>query len=90
MSSPRSKKKSAALVRMHGWTQAFADGYVDGEAWRRRGKHPSNLVLVSRDDYSLGFRAGYFERGEPRDLGPDAHDEPRELGPDASGGTSET
>ena len=57
-----SKEKFRVLAEEHGWSLARAEGFVDGESFRRRGKRPSNYVLVGLDDYSQGFRAGYFER----------------------------
>ena len=47
------------------WSAARAQGYVDGEVSRWRGKLPSKLAMVGIDDYCLGFRAGYFERRHP-------------------------
>jgi hypothetical protein len=41
------------------WTVAHAEGYADGQISRKRGKAP-NYALVGRDEYCLGFRAGYF------------------------------
>jgi hypothetical protein len=55
------------LVEINGWSIARAQGFVDGELSRRRGSAPSSYARVGIDDYSLGFRAGFYERGEPRD-----------------------
>jgi hypothetical protein len=57
-----SKEKFRVLAEEHGWSLARAEGFVDGESFRRRGKRPPKYVLVCLDDYSQGFRAGYFER----------------------------
>ena len=57
-----SKEKFKVLAEERGWSLAHAEGYVDGESFRRRGKRPPKYVLVCRDEYSQGFRAGYFER----------------------------
>lgn len=57
-----SKEKFKVLAEERGWSLARAEGFVDGESCRRRGKRPPKYVLVCRDDYSEGFRAGYFER----------------------------
>lgn len=57
-----SKPKFKVLAKERGWTLAQAEGYVDGESCRRRGKRPPKYVLVCMDDYSQGFRAGYFDR----------------------------
>ena len=51
------------LAERNGWSIARAQGFVDGEMSRRRGGVPSVHAGVGIDDYSLGFRAGYYERG---------------------------
>jgi hypothetical protein len=57
-----STERSKQLAEQNGWTLAFAQGNVDGESSRRLGKAPALHALVGIDEYSLGFRAGYFER----------------------------
>ena len=57
-----SKEKSKVLAELHGWSLTIAEGYVDGEACRRRGKVPPPHALVGMDEYSEGFRAGYYSR----------------------------
>ncbi len=57
-----SKEKSKVLASQYGWSLAFAQGYVDGEAWRRRERTPPELASVGIDEYSRGFRAAYFNR----------------------------
>jgi hypothetical protein len=71
----RQKEKFKVLAEANGWSLEHARGYLDGEAFRLRGKRPSKYALVGIDDYCLGFRAGYFER---RDLesAPDVSDTP--------------
>jgi hypothetical protein len=54
------KKKVNVMAEQNGWTLAHAQGYIEGERSRRRGTTPSKFALVGIDDYSLGFRAGYF------------------------------
>lgn len=56
------KEKVKVLKEMNGWSLAHAEGFVDGEACRRRGTPPPKHAQVGIDDYSLGFRAGYYER----------------------------
>ncbi|MCC7487802.1 MAG: hypothetical protein IT529_22760 [Burkholderiales bacterium] len=63
------KEKSHVLAEAQGWTLAHAQGYVDGLSFRRRGKRAPMSALVGRDEYSQGFRAGYFDRGTPGDPG---------------------
>ena len=57
-----SREKFKVLAEKNGWSLPHAEGFVDGESFRRRGKRPPNYVLIGIDDYCQGFRAGYFER----------------------------
>ena len=57
-----SREKFKVLAEKNGWSLAHAEGFVDGESCRRRGKRPPNSALVGMDDYCQGFREGYFER----------------------------
>ena len=61
--------KVQVLAERNGWSAARAQGFVDGEMARRRGVPPSTYARVWIDDYSLGFRAGYFERGTSQPKG---------------------
>ena len=63
-----STEKSRMLAEQNRWSLAYAQGFVDGETCRRLGKMPSRRAMVGIDEYSLGFRAGYFER-RPHDAG---------------------
>lgn len=56
------REKTKLLAEKNGWSLAHAEGYVDGQAYRRRGQTPSKHAQVGIDEYSLGFRAGYYER----------------------------
>ena len=55
-------QKFTVLAKTNGWSLAHAEGYVDGQTVRRRGKLPSKYALIGIDDYCAGFRAGYFNR----------------------------
>jgi hypothetical protein len=57
-----STERSKHLAEQNGWSLAYAQGNVEGETSRRLGKAPALHALVGIDEYSLGFRAGYFER----------------------------
>ena len=57
-----SRDKVKVLAQMNGWSLARAEGYLDGENFRRRGKAPSTYAQIGIDEYCLGFRAGYYER----------------------------
>jgi len=54
------KENFKVLAEQNHWSTAQAQGYVDGQIARKRGKVPPKYALVGRDDYCLGFRAGYF------------------------------
>jgi len=58
------KEKSQVLADRNGWSIEYARGYVDGETCRQRARKPSKYQMIGIDDYSLGFRAGYYERGD--------------------------
>jgi hypothetical protein len=55
--------KVQVLADRNGWSLARAQGFVDGEMARRRGASASTYARVGIDEYCLGFRAGYYERG---------------------------
>lgn len=44
------------------WPMMRAQGFLDGESFRRRGIRPSSYAQVGIDEYCLGFRAGYYGR----------------------------
>lgn len=54
------EEQSKVLAERNDRTVAEAEGYIDGQISRKRGKVPPKYVLVGRDEYCLGFRAGYF------------------------------
>ena len=60
-----SMEKSKVLAARNGWSLAKAEGYIDGEIFRRRGKMPSMYAQIGIDEYCLGFRASYYERQNP-------------------------
>jgi hypothetical protein len=84
MSAVGFKEKSQVLVEQYGWPLPSAKGYVDGETFRKRGEEPPVYPLAGIDDYSEGFRAGYFDRplsewvlsGAPPSSGVDSHGSP--------------
>jgi len=59
-------EKCRVLADSMGWSLSHAEGFIDGETHRRRGLAASRSALIGIDDYSLGFRAGYFERRAAR------------------------
>ena len=50
------------LAAKNSWSLAQSEGFIDGDACRRRGTMPSMYAQIGIDEYSLGFRAGYYER----------------------------
>jgi hypothetical protein len=71
------KEKAKVLAEQYGWSPEFAEGYVDGEAWRRRRRTLPEHTSVEIDEYSMGFRAAYFDRRP----GPKGNFEKRRPGP---------
>ena len=57
--------KVKVLAEKNGWSLARAEGYIEGESFRRHGMTPSKYAQIGIDEYSLGFRAGYYERKNP-------------------------
>ena len=57
-----SKENTKVLAEKNGWSLAHAEGFVDGEIFRRRHQTPSMYVEIGIDEYCLGFRAGFYER----------------------------
>jgi len=47
------------LAERNGWSEGFAEGYVDGKAARTHGKQSSTYPLGDLDEYRSGFLAGY-------------------------------
>ena len=43
------KERPKVLAEKNGWTIAQAEGYVDGQVSRERGKAPPKYALVGRD-----------------------------------------
>jgi hypothetical protein len=54
--------RAAQLAEQNGWSLLFAQGHIDGEASHRLSKALAVRARVGIDQYSLGFRAGYFGR----------------------------
>ncbi len=57
-----SKQDAMVLAEKNSWSLAYAEGYIVGEACRKRGEHLAKHVLVGIDEYCRGIRAGYFPR----------------------------
>ena len=52
--------RSKELAQEMGWTLERAKGYVDGETSHRSGLKLSAYYKVAMDDYSKGYRTGYY------------------------------
>jgi len=47
------------LAAKNGWSEGFAEGYLDGTAARRYGTQTPNYPVGDLDEYRQGFLAGY-------------------------------
>ena len=59
-----SEESSKMLADRMGWTQERAQGYVEGEKYRRQSRALSVYHKVGIDEFALGFRAAYYKRGD--------------------------
>jgi hypothetical protein len=62
-----SRERCKALAEKNGWSLLRAEGFLEGESFRRLALTPSKHAQVGIDEYCLGFRAGYYERN-PRSV----------------------
>ena len=54
------------LAEKNGWSQAFAEGYIDGRAARTRGSQSLAYPIGDLDEYRQGSLAGYSLTREKR------------------------
>ncbi|HVQ61859.1 MAG TPA: hypothetical protein VMS53_07240 [Burkholderiales bacterium] len=54
------------LAEKNGWSEGFAEGYVDGKAARTNGTQTHRYPLGDLDEYRMGFLAGYSLTREKR------------------------
>lgn len=54
------------LAEKNGWTEAFAEGYIDGRTARTRGTQSMAYPIGDLDEYRQGFLAGYSLTREKR------------------------
>ena len=54
------------LAEKNGWSEAFAEGYIDGRAARTRGTQSAAYPIGDLDEYRQGFLAGYSLTRETR------------------------
>ena len=54
------------LAEKNGWSEAFAEGYIDGRAARTRGTQSMAYPIGDLDEYRQGFLAGYSLTREKR------------------------
>jgi hypothetical protein len=56
------KEQRDKLAQEMGWTLERAQGFVDGETSQRSGLDLSMSHKVAMDEYSKGFRTGYYTK----------------------------
>ncbi len=54
------KDERDELAQEMGWTPRRAKGYVDGKTYQRSGQDMPGCHKVDMDEYSDGFRTGYY------------------------------
>ncbi|MGD2141436.1 MAG: hypothetical protein PVH25_13645 [Burkholderiales bacterium] len=54
--------KSKQLAEEMGWTKERAEGYIDGETCGMRGREINFQQKMGMDEYSKGFRTGYYKQ----------------------------
>jgi hypothetical protein len=54
------------LAEKNGWSEAFAEGYLDGWAARTNGTQTHRYPVGDLDEYRMGFLAGYSLTREKR------------------------
>jgi len=54
------------LAEKNGWSEAFAEGYIDGKAARTNGAQTHRYPVGDLDEYRMGFLAGYSLTREKR------------------------
>jgi hypothetical protein len=62
------RKKAKVLVQKMGCTLTWAEGYIEGEMYRRRGSKLSAYQRVGIDDHAKGLRAGFFQQALPGEV----------------------
>ena len=56
------KQNCGILAQQNGWSMTYAEGYLEGRHQNRLGQPLGAYVRVGIDEYTLGYRAGYFDR----------------------------
>ena len=77
--------ESQLLAETNGWSLDYTEGFIKGTASLRANATLTAYTMVGRDDYCLGFRAGYFKRRD-RAL-PHAAARPEQAAAGAQAGT---
>jgi hypothetical protein len=54
------------LAEKNGWSEAFAEGYLDGRAARTNEAQTHRYPVGDLDEYRMGFLAGYSLTREKR------------------------
>ena len=53
--------RARTIAEKRGWSLTRAEGYVEGELYRRGGLRPTAYQKVGIDDYARGFREGFYQ-----------------------------
>ncbi len=56
------RERCLTLAEEMSWTIARAEGYVDGEIYKRQGLELPAYHKMAMDEYSKGFRTGYYKQ----------------------------
>ena len=60
------KDDTRNLAEKNGWSEAFAEGYIDGRAARTSSSQTNSYPVGDLDEYRMGFLAGYSLTREKR------------------------
>ena len=64
MSDLSKEKRIKIEQEMEGWTPRRTQGYVEGRFCQRNGQYMAECYEFGMDEYSKGFRAGYYSRDD--------------------------
>ena len=63
--SDLAKEKRDKIAQEMGWTPLRTQGYVDGRFYQRIGYEMAQCHKINMDEYSKGFRTGYYKQEDP-------------------------
>jgi hypothetical protein len=62
--SDLTKEKRDKVAQEIGWTPCRVQGYEDGRIYQRRAQDMPKCHEVDMDEYSKGFRTGFYKRDD--------------------------